>query len=74
MKGEKLSSVDKLLMKACAAVNAINEVDRILRARVGLKTTLTLNEKRSLEINKHICDAKNSMQEVMRCISEGAKR
>ena len=73
MKREKLSSVEKLLLKGCDAINAINIVERILRERVGLKTTLTLGKKRSLEINKNILKAKNAMQEVMRVISEASK-
>ena len=73
MKMEKLSSVDKLLLKGCDAINAINVVGRTLGERVGLKTTLTLDKKRLIEINKNILKAKNAMQEVMRVISEASK-
>ena len=73
MKKDKLSSVEKLMMKACAAVNAINEVERTLRDRVGLKTTLTLDKELTLKIARNIQKAKKSMHEVRGCISEGAK-
>ncbi len=73
MKRDRLNSVDKLIMKACDAINAINEFEKTLCKRVGLKTTLTLNEKRSLEIDDNILKAKQAMHEVMRCISEGSK-
>lgn len=73
MKGEKLSSVDKLLLKGCDAINAINVVEKTLRERVGMKTKLKIDRNGYLKITRHMEKARKEMQEVMKCISEASK-
>ena len=73
VKGMRLSGADKVLMKGCEAINVINELERFIRERVGIKTTVNLGKKRSIEIENNINKAKEAIQEVLKCISEGSK-